>query len=76
MSNTHKRRMVVTFVSGLSRTYTLKGERRVLEEDIPPHIGTAIRDREPFHVLAEDSIINPNHVMSVSFGPIEEHCGT
>ena len=75
MSNTHRRTMVVTFVSGLSRNYTLKGERRVLEEEIIPHIGTAIMDREPFHVLAEDAVINPSHVMSVSFGPIEEHDG-
>ena len=72
MTNTHKRKMVVTFVSGLSRNYTLKGEYNVLKDEVPPHIGTAIMDREPFHVLAEDTIINPSHVMSVSFGPVEE----
>lgn len=69
------RKMVVAFVSGQTGTYTLKGEHEDLEEQSVPYIGDAIKDNEPFHVIAEDTIINPTHVMSVSFGPIKENDG-
>lgn len=73
--NTHKRKMVVTFVSGNNGIYTLKGEFEDMNENVVSYLGDAIRDNEPFYIIESSTIINPSNVTAVTFGPVEEYDG-
>ena len=75
MSNTHKREMVVSFVDGFSRTFTLKGDLGEMEESVISLIGESIRENGTLFLIEEEVIINSRSITTVAFGPIEEHDG-
>lgn len=70
--DTHKREMVVSFVDGFSRTFTLKGDLGEMEESVISHIGESIRENGTFFIIDEEVIVNSRTITAVTFGPVKE----
>ena len=68
----YKRKMVVTFINGHTRSVILKGDFEDMDEKVVSYVGEALRDNEPFRLTDDNTIINPRNITAVTFGPVEE----